>query len=132
MVAIDEINCMLGIPPCEILLVRMIHFLNDHFSVLPIPQGPLSPVIRALRMMLPHIIGIHQSAGFIKTTGMGPGLRLVSAVPFSKCRRGIARLLKNLSHGGKSSIQPPIIGTMSPENLGSTGIAATQQGRARS
>ena len=122
---------MFGVPFGQHSLVGRIYIFNSNFAVLPKLQRPLSPVIRAFRMMPPHIVGVHQTAGFIKSPVLRPCFRLIATMPFAKKCRFISGILKYFANGGESCFQPATAGAVCTKNFCSSGVTARNKCRTR-
>ena len=120
---VDEINGMFGVPLGKHFLFWNTHVFNSNFSIFPELKRIFAPMLRIFRVMFPHVIGIHKATGFVKTTGMRAGIRLVAAMPFPEQRSFVTCCFKYFTNGRKSSFQSTCFRAMSAKNLGAARIA---------
>src|SRR5690625_467072 len=106
----DEINSFFGVPGGEHFLMFFLDRVDRDGSIFPVLQRPLSPIVRIFGVVEPHIIGIHQSGRFVKSTVMGSSAWLIADVPFSETGGGIAVFLTYFPHRGIISAQSRILG----------------------
>ncbi len=66
-------------------------------------------------MVFLHVVGIHESAGFVEAAGRRTCVRLISDVPFPEDRGGIPCAPQDLSNRGKLRIDPSRIGAVRGE-----------------
>src|SRR5690349_18960081 len=95
-------------------------------SVLPELQRILA-IIGALRMKFPHVVGVHQPAGFIESTRRRPGLRLIADMPLAKHRRAVTGRLQHLTQRGKRRIEASCVWSDGAHYLGPPRIASTEK-----
>ena len=81
-------------------------------------------------MKLPHVVRVHESAGFVEAAGRRAGLGLIADVPFAEDGSAVILLLEHLPEGGEAGIQSAGPGSVGAEEFGARGVAAAEQRRA--
>ncbi len=125
----NEIDGVPGVPGGEHGLVRRSHPFDLHLPVFPELKRILAPVSRVLRVILPHVVRVHQAARFIESAGRRAGFGLVADVPLAKHRRPVSALLQHLSQGGEAGIQPSFARADRTHHFCPARIAAGEQRR---
>ena len=125
-VACDKIDRVLGVPSRQHLLLFGRHIVDGDFPIFPKLQFTVVKV-PALRMVLPHVIGIHQPRGLVKPPSGRARVRLIANMPLAKHPRGVPGRLEHLGHRGKTGIQPACPGRNRPIDLVPARITPSQQ-----
>src|SRR5690625_5073162 len=123
----DKIDRIFGKPCGKVFLVIGCYGVYFHFSVPPELQWKLPPVFGVFGMFGPHIIGVHDSDGFIEPAVVWTRFVMIPQVPFPKESGRIAIPLKHLCHGCKIRIQSALPWSMSPEEAISFRIGTGHQ-----
>jgi len=122
---------MLGVPGGEHGLVLGRQALDLDFAVLPELQRILTVGLRILRMELPHVVRVHEPAGFVESSRWWTRVRLVADVPFPEYGGLVRSGLQGLAQGGETRVEPPGPRSMCAEDFGPARITAAEQRRAR-
>jgi hypothetical protein len=132
LVAVDEIDGAFREPGGEEGLVVGVTRSMVTFAIDPVLEGELAPVFRVFGMELPHVIGVHDAAGFSEAARRRAGFRLVADVPFAEDSGGIALGLEYFAERGEVGFQAAGVWGMGAEDAGAAGVTAGEEGGARS
>src|SRR5690625_5149582 len=114
-VPVDKINGVFSKPGGKVRLMCRGDRINFYLSISPEVQRKLPPELRILRMLCPHVVGIHDTDGLVKSTVMRACLIVIAQVPFTKKSCCIPCTLKHLPQRHKLRIQSTLAGCMGSE-----------------
>ncbi len=108
LVFLDELDRMLRVPGCELVLILVGHLWNGDFVAVEHDQvrvTALSPFVvrrqfHQVRVQWPHVIGVRQPKVFIESVPQRKELGRVTQVPFPKNRSGISPLFHQFGQRG--------------------------------
>ena len=117
---------MFCVPRRQHFLLLWRHIVNNDLAIFPELQFH-SIKMPALRMVFPHIVGIHQTRRLIKPPSGRARVLVIANMPLAKHPCCITRRLEHLGNCGKIRIQPPRPGWNCAINLMPARITSRQQ-----